>query len=148
MSAVMACLGLFPFELATTPYESQARDTSQNWVKADRVGAGPSYQYIGPGEDKITLTGTLYPSLTGGVASLDRLRAMAQTGKAWILTDAQGQNRDRWFIANVQETQTEFFGPGVAHKITFSLALTRCADDSPASLGNLSLSDPNGEAWL
>jgi hypothetical protein len=148
MSAIMAALGLYAFELATTPYQSRDRTTSQNWAKADRVGATPSYQWVGQGEDKITLSGTLYPAISGGTPSLDRLRTMAATGKAWILTSSLGENLGRWHIDSVQEAQSEFCGPGIAQKITFSLALTRCADDDPDALGDLATSTPTGEAWL
>jgi phage protein U len=71
---MMMVYGMFVFMLQTTPYQ-QLRH-SQNWrhVKNDRVNRAAGWQYIGVGEDSITLNGTLYPEITGGNWSLSAPR--------------------------------------------------------------------------
>lgn len=46
-----------------------------------RVGARPSYQFVGVGEEVMTLSGVLMPEITGGRISLELLEKMGDTGK-------------------------------------------------------------------
>lgn len=134
-------LGLFTFSIQTAPFETLKRSTAQRWEAKNRIGQGPAYQWTGPGEDTITVDGTLAPPITGAAANLDRLREMAAGGKAWILTSGSGEVLDKWFIANVEETRAHMLGNGIARKTSFSLTLRRYWDDDDTTnnthLGNL-----------
>ncbi|WP_142847587.1 phage tail protein [Telmatospirillum sp. J64-1] len=142
MSAPLMALGLFTFGLSTAPFNEIKRSTQERWESRNPVGAGPTYQHLGPGEDTITLDGVLMPELTGGPANLDKLRAMQASGKAWIMVSGQGENLGKWFIQSVDETQSHFAGPGLARRIAFTLKLTRYWDESSDRLGNLMDSMP------
>lgn len=128
-------LGQFIFEIRTAPYKELRRRSEYRWSSQPRVGARPAHQYMGPGEDSITMTGTLYPELTGGAVQLDRLRQMAEQGAAWIMMSGAGEKLGHWIIESVEETQSLFFEDGAARKIEFSLALKLDAAEDPASLG-------------
>jgi len=130
-------LGLFVFQTDTIPYASVARDSAWRWPSQDRAGAAPAYQYTGPGEDRLTLTGTLMPEITGGPVQLDTLRRMAAEGKAWLLIDGLGRRRGTWIVTAVRETRTHMFADGVARKIEFTLDLTRYSDDDMDARGDL-----------
>lgn len=118
-------LGQFVFELRTAPFQQIQRSTQQRWSGNDRVGKRAALQHLGPGEDAITLTGTLMPELTGGPARLDELRDMAATGDAHRLIDGQGYVLGTWVIEGVEETRETFFRDGTARKIKFTLQLKR-----------------------
>lgn len=135
---MMMILGLFVFQLNTAPYQSLGLESSWRHVKNDRVGKSPSYQYIGPGEDKITLSGILLPEITGGDISLAALRTMAYTGKAWPLIEGTGGIYGMFAITNISETRTEFFMDGKARKIEFSLSLEKVSEDLREALGEVS----------
>ncbi|HEX8963635.1 MAG TPA: phage tail protein, partial [Rhodocyclaceae bacterium] len=83
--SAMAALGLFVFSLHTLPYQQLQRSAQWRHPSNSRVGRRPARQYVGPGDETITLTGTLYPEITGGAVSLALVRAMADMGKAWPL---------------------------------------------------------------
>ena len=76
---MMMVFGLFVFELRTLPY--QQLQLSRNWrhVKNDRVGRSAKWQYVGAGENQLTLGGLLYPEITGGNLSLGAVSTMAYT---------------------------------------------------------------------
>jgi len=143
----LATLGQFVFDLTSAPFDTVARETQQRWGNQDRAGAAPAYQYLGAGPDTLTLTGTLYPELTGGPVTLDTLRGMAEQGKAWILLDGDGRHRGAWFIGRVTETRAALMDNGLPRKIGFTVELTRYPDDDPAHLGDLADSAPAGNAW-
>lgn len=135
-------LGLFDFRTDTAPLESIATSTKQVRPATQRVGATPTYQTVGQGEQTKTLTGTLFPGqLTAGASSLDALRGMAASAKAYLLIRG-GRNLGRWYVGDIEETETHFALNGLPRKITFTVSLTRCWDTGGEALGDIAISDP------
>jgi len=122
---MMMTLGMFVFELKSLPYQQLQRDTQWRHPSQNRVGQRPAYQYLGPGEDTIQLSGSLYPEITGGRVTLDDVRIMADEGKAWPLIEGSGRVYGFWSITNVTETSSVFFEDGTPRKIDFSISLVR-----------------------
>ncbi|AVA40859.1 phage tail protein [Proteus mirabilis] len=135
---MMAALGVFVFELRTVPYQSLQKQQTWRHGFTQRVARRPAQQFIGPDTDVITLSGTLYPSLTGGKVSLLALELMADSGKAWSFIDGTGTIHGMFVITDLQRTHTEFFQDGAARKIDFSLTLKRVDDSISQMLGDLS----------
>jgi hypothetical protein len=69
----MLAYGYFIFNLYTVPYQSLQQEQVWRHAANQRVGARPAYQFLGAGEQTITLTGTLVPELTGGRVTLTRV---------------------------------------------------------------------------
>ncbi|MFY9326423.1 MAG: phage tail protein [Georgfuchsia sp.] len=136
-TSLMMALGLFVFALKTLPYQQLQRQTSWRHPSNSRIGKRPTRQYLGPGDDDITLTGTLYPELTGGRVSLAMIRTMASTGKSWPLIRGDGNVYGVFVIENVDETGSIFFPDGEPRKIDFSLKLTRVDDEDIDMLGSV-----------
>ena len=86
----MMAFGYFIFNLYTTPYQTNQHDKEWRHPSNSRVGARPSYQFVGVGEETITLSGVLMPEITGGRVSLELLEKMADTGKAYPLIEGSG----------------------------------------------------------
>ena len=126
---MMMTLGMFVFEVKSLPYQQLQRSTQWRHPSQSRIGQRPAYQYVGPGDDTITLTGTLLPELTGGRVTLDDVRIMADEGKAWPLIEGSGRVYGFWSITGVEETSTAFFSDGVPRKIDFTINLVRVDDD-------------------
>ena len=78
---MLMCYGLFVFSVHTAPFDSVQRSTEWRWPSNNRTGGEPAYQFIGRGEDQITLNGVLMPAYTGGPSSLNMLREMAERGE-------------------------------------------------------------------
>ncbi len=147
---MMMILGLFLFELRTAPYQQLSRENTWRHSKADRVGGSPRYQYIGPGEENITLNGVLYPEITGGDVSLLALRAMGYSGRAWPLIEGTGMLFGMYVITGLKQTRSVFFSDGKAMIIEFSLSLKKVNEDllenidDYAARGGKVLSDVTG----
>lgn len=135
-------LGLFVFELASTPFDAVARQTDHRWSAKDRAGGPPAHQYLGPGADTLTIDGVLMPELTGGRAQLDKLREMAAEGKAWILVSGDGRNQGKWMITGLSQRDSHHTTNGLARRMEFSLTLKRYWDDAPEAMGDLKRSLP------
>ncbi len=122
---MLATLGDFIFEISTAPYQQLQRATQWRWSSNDRVGQRAASQYLGPGEDAITLTGSLVPEITGGNVNLHRLRAMANSGEYWGLIDGQGYYYGQYRIDSINETRENMMDNGQAKKTEFSISLQR-----------------------
>lgn len=125
----MMSLGLFVFELATTPFQSAQHRRAWRHPTNSRVRARPASQFTGPDNDEFTLSGVLVPELTGGVVSLDELTDMANEGEGYPLIDGTGRVFGMYVITGLDTTSTVFFSDGTARRIEFALSLKRIDDD-------------------
>lgn len=128
-------LGLFIFKLSTASYQELQRQTAWRHPSNSRVGNTPAYQFVGKGEDTITLSGDVYPELTGYQKPMDLLRNMADTGKAFILIEGTGKIYGKVIIDKVSETRSVFFQNGGARKISFNIQLTIVEDTMKKLIG-------------
>ena len=126
---MMMSLGMFVFGLTTLAYQDMQRQTNWRHPGNSRVGTRAGLQYVGPGDDSITLSGVLVPTLVGSAASLDELREMAHTGQAWALVSGTGQVFGAFVIESMDETGTFHIDNGAAQRIEFSLQLKRVDND-------------------
>lgn len=121
---MMMIFGMFVFSIPTATYQSLQRSTSWRHASNSRVGNAPAYQYVGPGEDTITLDGSIVPEF-GSQMSVTALRLMGDTGKSFPLIAGNGKVYGLWKIDSVDETQTFFYPNGTPRKVEFSLKLSK-----------------------
>ncbi|MBY5930797.1 phage tail protein [Halomonas sp. DP8Y7-3] len=134
---MLMALGMFVFQTRSVPYQQLQRATQWRHASQSRVGDRPAYQFVGPGADTITLSGTLLPEFTGGRLDLDEIRDMADEGKAWPLVEGTGRQYGLWVITGVNETSSTFFRDGAAQKIEFTITLEHVDDQRTDLIGNL-----------
>jgi phage protein U len=126
---MMLALGMFVFSLSTAAYQALQRQTEWRHTSSNRVGSAPARQFLGRGDDSITLPGVILPELAGSALSLDALRLMANTGKAWPMVEGTGRIYGLWIIESLSETKTLFFRDGTPRRIEFTVSLKRIDDD-------------------
>ncbi len=134
---MMMALGMFVFSLETLAYQEFQRQTEWRHGSTSRIGTNPARQFLGRGDDSITLPGVLLPGLAGSPLSLDALRMMGDTGKAWPLVEGTGRIYGLWVIESLSETRTVFFRDGAARRIEFTLTFKRIDDGRIDMLGSL-----------
>ena len=132
---MMMILGMFVFSLPTLAYHELQRQTEWKHASTARVGLRDAHQYVGPGDDTITLSGWVAPELTGSLYSLDALRMMADTGKSWILIQGTGRILGSYRIMSMTEGRSILDGSGGARRVEFSISLKRDDDGVPALVG-------------
>ncbi|SDG27274.1 hypothetical protein SAMN05216571_10810 [Onishia taeanensis] len=133
---MMMTLGMFVFGLSTAAYQELQRQTQWRHQSQGRVGRRPARQFLGAGDDTITLTGTLLPQFTGGQQHLDQLREMANQGAAWPLIEGSGLYYGLFVIERLNERKSSFMRDGAAQQIEFDLTLQRLDEDSPDQLAS------------
>lgn len=125
---MMMSLDQFVFGLDTLAYQELQRQTQWKHRNVSRVGARDARQFVGPGEDTITLNGMLAPELTGSLDSLDELRTMADTGDSYVLVDGTGLVFGAFVIESMSESQTFHDDEGVPRRVEFTINMTRVDD--------------------
>jgi phage protein U len=125
---MMTALGMFVFERAALPFDERQRRSDWRHAANGRVGARDALQFVGPGEDVISLSGTAYAELSDGEASLDQLRELADEGEAQPLIDDDGVVVGYYVIAAIDERRKNFGFGGRALSIDFGIDLRRAPD--------------------
>ncbi|MBN8947200.1 MAG: phage tail protein [Rhodanobacter sp.] len=129
---MLMSLGQFVFQLQDLAYSELARATAWRHASNSRVGARPALQFVGPGEDTITLSGVLVPEVAGTLQSLATLRDMADAGDAYAMVDGAGRIFGAWVIERIEEGGSAFTADGIARRTAFTVSLKR-ADDGRVS---------------
>lgn len=122
---VMMQLGMFQFSITTAAYQELRRRTSFRWPSQELYGRLPALQYTGPGEDTMTLTGTIYPEFRGGAGQLNKMRNIAGAGRPLLLVSGTGSMLGRWVIESIDEGQMVFAAEGRPRKQEFTLQLRK-----------------------
>lgn len=121
-------LGGFKFSLNTAVFQEMHRNTSWRWPAQERVGQYDALQFTGPGDDRVTLPGVVYPDFRGDAMQVDALRAIAAQGKPVRLISATGQMLGTWVILSVEETASSFKPDGTPRKQEFTVTIRKFGD--------------------
>ncbi|MCI4588597.1 phage tail protein [Sphingobium sp. BYY-5] len=127
----LMALGMFLFEIGTLPYDELQRKTDWRHVRSGRVGARDATQFLGVGDETISLSGAVYAEIADGRVSLDDLRAMADDGEALPLIDGTGAVFGNFVIEAIDERHAFLMSDGRPRRIDFGIDLLRV--DDPAS---------------
>lgn len=122
-------LGTFQFEVNTAAYQALRRNTDYRWAKADRLTRSPARQFIGKGDDKITLSGRIYTAHAGGLGQLDQMRSMGATATPLMLIDGGGKVYGKFVILKVTEMQVNFIAGGKPRRQDFTLEIAAYGED-------------------
>jgi uncharacterized protein len=122
---MLAALGLFIFELASAPFDELNRTMDWRHGSSERFGARAASQYLGPGEDAVTITGAIAPEITGSYAALGTLVEMADTGDSYDFVDGTGIVWGAFVIERLDQRHQTLLINGVPRKIDFAIDLKR-----------------------
>lgn len=134
---MMMIYGLIPFMRQTLPYSELQQNVDYRWPTNSRVGQRAAAQFIGVGDDKITLSGELRPEITGGAISLLTIKLLADEGRAWPLIGGNGTIYGMYAIENYSATSSDFYVDGSASKIMFSLSMKRVDESLTSMFGDM-----------
>lgn len=123
--SMLLALGQFVFELSTLAYQDFKRSNDWRHASNSRVGARAGYQFVGVGDDSVSLSGWVAPGQVGSYASIAALRAMGDSGQAFALVSGMGEVFGQYVIKQLEETGTYHDRRGRPGRVEFSLQLTR-----------------------
>lgn len=131
----LMALGMFIFELPSLAFDELQRKTDWQHARAPRVGARDATQFVGPGAETISMSGSVYLEISGGRVSLDDLRMMADDGDALPLVAGNGTVFGNFVIERLDERHAYMLADGTPQRIDFAIDLLRVDDDAQADAG-------------
>lgn len=126
---MLMALGQFLFTVDVLSFKELQRDRQWKYASNQVARGRDSQQYMGSGEDTVTLSGIIYHEHGFGKRqSLDDLAALADRGQGNMLVDGSGYIYGVYKIDSINEGKTIFVDVGVSRKIDFTVKLTRTDD--------------------
>ncbi len=122
---MMMGLGSFVFSLATLAYQESHHQMDWRYESQPGIGEPPTIQFLGPGEELLTLKGVLLPAFKGLLTALEVLRQMASSGQAHSLVSGTGRFIGNFVITRLSQEATLFYVNGTARRSDFTLELKR-----------------------
>lgn len=90
----------------------------------ERIGSAPAWQWLGAGEDSITLSGVSFPAYRGGTRQAEALRAKASSGEPQQLMDGSGRVLGAWVVRRIEETRSDPVSTGEPRRIEYRVELS------------------------
>lgn len=118
-------LGMFIFGMGTAAYQNLQRSREWRHATSERHGARDAAQFIGPGPEKLNLSGLIVPELGASFSSLDTLGEMADTGDHFPLINGQGIILGHYRIDRLDEEHLSIMAGGTPRHIGFRIELSR-----------------------
>ena len=127
MPDVMMQLGDYQFSIATAAYRELKRTHEWRWKEVAPIGSKPRHHYLGPGQGRITIDGTIWPHYRGGLDQIAGLRAVAERGEAALLVDGLGSVWGRFISARIEQTHRAVTADGAPLRLDVRIDLTETA---------------------
>ncbi|NMG39792.1 phage tail protein [Chelativorans sp. ZYF759] len=96
------------------------------------IGTLPGKEFMGEGDDRITLTGQLLPFKTGGLTELEFAHQMRRQGTRFPLHRGDGQRLGWFAITSIKESHRHLDRTGVGHVVSHSIAMEKVQPDAGA----------------
>lgn len=122
--------GFCIFSGSNVPYTQIDTEKNYNHAFNPRIGARDSRQYTGIGEDKMTITGTLVPFVTGGRSALQVFEMQATSGLAFPLIESNGIIHGYYVITSITTSEKNHIADGRPKVIEYTISLKREGDDN------------------
>lgn len=132
MKNLLLGVGPYRFAIASLNYQEVERNFEYRWKSQERIGRRPAQQFLGPGEETVTLRGVIYPGdprFGNGFAQLESMRREAALGVPRGVASSLGRYYGQWCIKSIRDVQTYFDRNGAPRKVEFTIEMTHYGPD-------------------
>ncbi|QHH99227.1 phage tail protein [Acinetobacter dispersus] len=127
---MLMALGQFLFTTDVLSFNELQRQRQWKYGSNAVAKGRDAVQFMGAGEDTVTLTGVIYQEHGfGRRQSIDDIAAMADRGQSYLLVDGSGYIYGVYKIDSLDETKGILTDIAVARKIDFTIKLSRTDDE-------------------
>ncbi|WP_338606848.1 phage tail protein [Pelagibacterium nitratireducens] len=124
-----------PITLDTMPFNADTMRRASGAAVAEKgvMGARPPLEFMGKGEDRITLSGRLLPTRIGGLTELETVRGLMEAGTRVPVMRGDGKMFGWHAIVRIEEDHANLDRFGVGFTLAYTIELLR--DGAEPSLG-------------
>lgn len=119
-----------PLTVDTFPFETSdvTRKTSADFAKHDLLSTRRDYEFSGPGEGTLKISGKLLPFHIGGLSELEFASQLCEAGGPLFVMRGDGRVLGWHQLMSVEEAHSSIGPTGVGFEIKYDLSLERCRD--------------------
>jgi phage protein U len=125
----------------TTPFsiDEVERVASADFAVKPLVGTAPQREFMGEGDDTLTLSGQLLPERIGGLTELEALHGFRRAGQRIPVMRGDGKMEGWFVITEIREAHSELGRRGIGGTLNHTLTLVKIEPDgtNPSILGSL-----------
>jgi len=118
----------------TMPFnvDKVSRDAGADIVSKPVIGGLKPKEFMGEGDDNITLSGQLLPSKIGGLNELEAAHSMRVSGTRFPLMRGDGARLGWFAITRISEGHKHLMRNGVGFVVKHSITMTKVQSDTGA----------------
>lgn len=118
----------------TRPFSAEEvrRNASSEIASKPLMQAFPGKEFMGEGDDVITISGQLLPSKIGGLSELEIVHQMRRSGTRFPLLRGDGQRLGWFAITQVSEQHSHLMRDGVGFVVRHTITMTKVEPDQGA----------------
>lgn len=118
--------GTIQFEVSPLNIHELDHVTETDWARKEIAGAGVYREWVGEGDEVVTLRGRIFPHRLGGLTELEVIDSFRRAGQAELLQRGDGKNLG-WYVIERFACTHRFLGAdGVGQQIQFEATFARC----------------------
>ncbi|MGF9694690.1 phage tail protein [Rhizobium sp. 0TCS1.26] len=121
--------------LDTRPFgiDEVQRTASADFAEKSVMGAMVAREFMGEGDDKITLSGQILPFKTGGLTELEMAHAFRRSGQKLPVLRGDGVRLGWFVIDSITESHRDLMQDGVGFFVKHSISLTKVSPAGASS---------------
>lgn len=106
--------------------------TATDWARKEIAGSGVHREWVGEGDEEITLRGRVFPHRLGGLKEIALLESFRRAGRAEQLLRGNGDVLGWYVLERISRLHRSLAADGVGQHIQFEGAFYRCPMPDPA----------------
>lgn len=120
----IASLGMFIFSPAVGSYEEFEERWKFIWAKPDPIGSAPLKQWMGKGDNVITIRGGIWPEIQpAGTMKMEAMAAVAGLGLPFSFRLGNGMVKGQWCIEELSKKSSDYFSD-IPSSIEFEIKMS------------------------
>jgi uncharacterized protein len=118
--------------LDTRPFnaDEMSRSAGADIASKAIMGALQGKEFMGEGDEEITLSGQLLPTKIGGLNELEIVTKMMKTGTRFPLHRGDGKRMGWFALTKVSESHSQLMRNGVGFVVKYSVTMTKVQADA------------------
>ena len=111
---------VYPFSIDTFQ-----REASADYAKKDIISGAPNREFMGEGDESLSLEGQILPLHIGGLTELETLHDMRRSGTRLMVTRGDGMVLGWHAIENITENHEDLVSSGIGIKVNHTIKLIK-----------------------
>lgn len=116
-----------PVTMDTRPFNADkfSRSAGADIAKKPTIGGLKPKEFMGEGDETITISGKLLPTKIGGLTELGTIDGLRVAGTALPVVRGDGRSLGWYMIESVRETHKDLGANGIGFVVSYSITLTK-----------------------